>query len=308
MNIIFMGTPDFAVPCLQRLIDDGHKVSAVFTQPDKPKGRGYKMVMPPVKELALKYDIPVYQPQKVKNNEEVLKTIEDIAPDIIVVVAYGKILPNSILEAPKLGCVNIHASLLPEYRGAGPIQWSVIDGKKETGVTSMFMGEGVDTGDMILKMKTEIGEDETSGELHDRLSEIGAECLGRTIKLFETDSVVREKQDDSLSTHAPMLEKSMGKIDFTWDKQRLHNLVRGMSPWPGAYTHLNGKLLKIHKAKIADGVSGNPGELLDEKRFIVGCANGAIEFLEVQLEGAKRMSAQDFLRGKKLTKGFVFGE
>lgn len=307
MNVIFMGTPDFAVPCLQRLIDDGHNVSAVFSQPDKPKGRGYKMVMTPVKELAVKYDIPVYQPQKIKGNDEVFEVIESLEPDIIVVVAYGKILPKRILDAPKLGCVNIHASLLPKYRGAGPIQWSVINGEKVTGVTSMFMAEGLDTGDMILKLSTEIGEDETSGELHDRLSEIGAECLSQTMKLFEENRVERIKQDDSLSCYAPMLEKSMGKIDFSWDKQRLHNLVRGMSPWPGAYTYIDSKLLKVHKARIAEGIKGGEGELLDEKKFIVGCSDGAMEFLEVQLEGAKRMGAEDFLRGKKLKKGFIFG-
>lgn len=307
MNVIFMGTPDFAVPCLQRLIDDGHNVSAVFSQPDKPKGRGYKMVMTPVKELAVKYDIPVYQPQKIKGNDEVFEVIESLEPDVIVVVAYGKILPKRILDAPKLGCVNIHASLLPKYRGAGPIQWSVINGEKVTGVTSMFMAEGLDTGDMILKLSTEIGEDETSGELHDRLSEIGAECLSQTMKLFEENKVERTKQDDSLSCYAPMLEKSMGKIDFSWDKQRLHNLVRGMSPWPGAYTYIDGKLLKVHKARIAEGIKGAEGELLDEKKFIVGCSDGAMEFLEVQLEGAKRMGAEDFLRGKKLKKGFIFG-
>ncbi len=307
MNVIFMGTPEFAVPCLKRLIDDGHTVSAVFTQPDKPKGRGYKMVMPPVKELAVKYDIPVYQPNKLKNNEEAFGIIESIDADLIVVVAYGKLLPARILKAPKLGCINIHASLLPQYRGAGPIQWSVIDGQKITGVTSMFMEEGLDTGDMILKMQTEIGGDETSGELHDRLSEIGAECLSRTLNLFENGNVERIKQDDSCSTYAPMLQKSMGKIDFSWEAERLHNLIRGMSPWPGAYTYIDGKLLKVHKARICVGKSGKPGEILDDKRFIVGCDGGALEFLEVQLEGAKRMGAEDFLRGKKLDKGFILG-
>lgn len=307
MNVIFMGTPEFAVPCLERLIADGHNVSAVFSQPDKPKGRGYKMVMTPVKEVAVKHDIPVYQPQKIKGNDEVFETIENLQPDIIVVVAYGKILPKRILDAPKLGCINIHASLLPKYRGAGPIQWSVINGEKETGVTSMFMSEGLDTGDMILKLSTEIGEDETSGELHDRLSVIGAECLSQTMKLFEENKVQRTEQDDALSCYAPMLEKSMGKIDFSWDRQRLHNLVRGMSPWPGAYTYIDGKLLKVHKAKAVDGMHGKAGELLDEKKFIVACGDGALEFIEVQLEGAKRMNAQDFLRGKKLCKGLILG-
>lgn len=308
MNVIFMGTPDFAVPCLQKLIDDGHDVKAVFTQPDKPKGRGYKMVMTPVKELAVKYEIPVYQPVKLRGDEEVFELIESIKADIIVVVAYGQILPKRVLGAPKLGCINIHASLLPRYRGAGPIQWSVIDGESVTGVTSMFMAEGLDTGDMILKKETEIGENETSGELHDRLSVIGAECLSETLKLFENGTVTRTQQDDSLSNYAPMLKKSMGKIDFTWDKKRLHNLIRGMSPWPGAYTYLNGKLLKIHKAKIAESGQGEPGEIIDDKKFIVACSDGALEFLEVQLEGAKRMSAGDFLRGKKLEKGTILGE
>lgn len=297
MRIVFMGTPEFAQASLQKLIETGHNIVGVFTQPDKPKGRGYKLVAPPVKELALEHNIPVYQPEKMKDGTA-LSILKELNPDLIAVVAYGRILPKDILELPKYGCINVHGSLLPKYRGAGPIQWSVIDGEPVTGVTTMYMGEGLDTGDMILKKETPIGENETYGELHDRLKEIGAEALVETIALIEQGKAPREKQDDSLSSYAPMLDKKIAKIDFNKPAQQLHNLIRGLSPWPVAHTTVGGKLLKVHRAVLSSG-KGEPGAVIDNKKFIVACKEGALELLEVQMEGGKRMKGEDFLRGRK---------
>ena len=297
MRIVFMGTPEFAQASLQKLIETGHNIVGVFTQPDKPKGRGYKLVAPPVKELALEHNIPVYQPEKMKDGTA-LSILKELNPDLIAVVAYGRILPKDILELPKYGCINVHGSLLPKYRGAGPIQWSVIDGEPVTGVTTMYMGEGLDTGDMILKKETPIGENETYGELHDRLKEIGAEALVETIALIEQGKAPREKQDDSLSSYAPMLDKKIAKLDFNKPAQQLHNLIRGLSPWPVAHTTVGGKLLKVHRAVLSSG-KGEPGAVIDNKKFIVACKEGALELLEVQMEGGKRMKGEDFLRGRK---------
>ena len=297
MKIVFMGTPEFAEASLQKLLETDHQIVGVFTQPDKPKGRGYKLVAPPVKELALAHNIPVFQPQKMRDGTA-LDILQELQPDLIAVVAYGKILPKEILELPRYGCINVHGSLLPKYRGAGPIQWSVINGESVTGVTTMYMGEGLDTGDMILKKETPIGENETYGELHDRLKEIGAQALVETIELIEQGKAPREVQDDSLSSYAPMLDKQIARLDFTKDAQTLHNLIRGLSPWPVAHTTVDGKLLKIHRAVLADG-KGQPGEVIDSKKFIVACKEGALELLEVQLEGGKRMKGEDFLRGRK---------
>lgn len=297
MKIVFMGTPEFAEASLQKLLETDHQIVGVFTQPDKPKGRGYKLVAPPVKELALAHNIPVFQPQKMRDGTA-LEILQELQPDLIAVVAYGKILPKEILELPRYGCINVHGSLLPKYRGAGPIQWSVINGESVTGVTTMYMGEGLDTGDMILKKETPIGENETYGELHDRLKEIGAQALVETIELIEQGKAPREVQDDSLSSYAPMLDKQIARLDFTKDAQTLHNLIRGLSPWPVAHTTVDGKLLKIHRAVLADG-KGQPGEVIDSKKFIVACKEGALELLEVQLEGGKRMKGEDFLRGRK---------
>ena len=296
MRIVFMGTPEFAQASLQKLIETGHNIVGVFTQPDKPKGRGYKLVAPPVKELALEHNIPVYQPEKMKDGTA-LSILKELNPDLIAVVAYGRILPKDILELPKHGCINVHGSLLPKYRGAGPIQWSVIDGEPVTGVTTMYMGEGLDTGDMILKKETPIGENETYGELHDRLKEIGAEALVETIALIEQGKAPREKQDDSLSSYAPMLDKKIAKLDFNKPAQQLHNLIRGLSPWPVAHTTVGGKLLKVHRAVLSSG-KGEPGAVIDNKKFIVACKEGALELLEVQMEGGKRMKGEDFLGDK----------
>ena len=297
MKIVYMGTPDFAVPPLAALVKAGYEVTAVVTQPDKPKGRGKTLMPTPVKEEAMKYDIPVYQPLKVRDPEFV-EILENIAPDIIVVAAFGQIIPKKILDMPKYGCINIHASLLPKYRGAAPIQWAVINGDKVSGVTTMRMDEGLDTGDMILKKETPIGENETYGELHDRLKEIGAEALVETIGLIEQGKAPREKQDDSLSSYAPMLDKKIAKLDFNKPAQQLHNLIRGLSPWPVAHTTVGGKLLKVHRAVLSSG-KGEPGAVIDNKKFIVACKEGALELLEVQMEGGKRMKGEDFLRGRK---------
>ena len=306
MRVVFMGTPEFAVPSLKQLIDDGHQVVGVFAQPDKPKGRGYKLAPPPVKEAAMEYNIPVYQPTSMRDGTA-LEILKELAPDVIIVVAYGKILPKEILELPPKGCINVHGSLLPKYRGAGPIQWSVINGEKVTGVTTMYMGEGLDTGDMLLKEETPIGENETSGELHDRLCLVGAHCLSETMKKLEEGALEPVAQDDSISTYAPMLNKEMAKIDFTKSMSELHDLIRGLSPWPVAYTSLNGTLLKVHRAVKAQG-HGEPGTLLDKKKMVIACGDGALEFLEVQMAGAKRMSAGDFLRGKQLQPGIKLGD
>lgn len=306
MKIVFMGTPDFAVPCLQKLIDMGQTIAGVFTQPDKPKGRGYQLAPPPVKELALRHGLPVYQPAKMRDGEA-LGIIRELAPDLIVVVAYGKMLPKDILDAPKLGCVNVHGSLLPKYRGAGPIQWSVIEGEAVTGVTTMYMGEGMDTGDMILKEEIPIGEEETAGELYDRLCVLGAECLEKTVRLFESgEPVPREVQDDTLATHAPMLDKDIAKLDFTKSAAALHNLIRGINPWPIAHTVFRGKLLKVYRARAVQG-SGAPGEIIDGHRMLVACGEGALELLEVQAEGAKRIAAADFMNGKRVQTGELLG-
>ncbi|MBQ9939718.1 MAG: methionyl-tRNA formyltransferase [Oscillospiraceae bacterium] len=300
-----MGTPDFAVPCLKRLIDLKYNVVGVFTQPDKPKGRGYKLTPPPVKELALEAGIPVYQPEKMRDGTA-YSILTELAPDMIIAVAYGKILPKDILDLPKYGCVNVHGSLLPKYRGAAPIQWSVINGDKTTGVTSMKMDVGMDTGNMLLKLETPIGEEETGGELFDRLALLGADCLEQTLDLFGDTVPEGEKQNEEEATYAEMLTKEHGEIDFTLSAKRLHDLIRGTSPWPSAYTWLDGSRIKLHRAAPIEG-KGAPGELLDSKKLIIACGEGALQVFEVQPEGGKRMNAEDYLRGKRLEKGVIFG-
>ena len=304
MDIVFMGTPEFAVPCLERLVADGHNVKGVFTQPDKPKGRGHKMQFPPVKECAVSHDIPVFQPTKMRDGEA-LKILEELKPELIIVVAYGKILPKEILEFPKYGCVNMHASLLPKYRGAAPIQWCVLNGEKESGVTAMQMDVGLDTGDMLLVGKTEIAENETAGELHDKLSEIGAEIMSKTIKMIENGELKPEKQDDSLSNYAPMLTKDLCPIDWNLSAQEVHNKVRGLSPWPVATTTVNGKLLKIHRTELVGKVKGNSGEIVKaDKELIVACGDGnGVRILVLQAEGKKAMPAGDFLTGNLMETG-----
>lgn len=303
MRVVFMGTPDFAVPCLRRLLEDGHEVVGVFTQPDKPRGRGYTLCPPPVKELALEKGIPVWQPTKLRDGSA-LEILRQLAPELIVVVAYGRILPKDLLDCPPLGCVNIHGSLLPKYRGAAPIQWTVLNGDPVAGVTSMYMAEGMDTGDMILTMETPVEENETSGELFDRLMELGAECLSRTMKLFEEGNVPRRPQQEEEATMAPILDKAMGQLkSFDQDAKAIHNLIRGLNPWPSVtIPAANGKNLKIHRSVLVAG-SGKPGEILDSKKLVVACGSGALELTEVQPEGKGRMTGGEFMRGARLTKG-----
>lgn len=307
MRIVFMGTPDFAAAILQRLIDTGRNVVGVFSQPDKPVGR--KQIITPTasKVVAMEHNIPVFQPAKLRDGEA-LKIMQELKPDLTVVAAYGKILPKDILDVAPLGNVNVHGSLLPEYRGSAPIQWSVINGDKVTGITTMFMAEGMDTGDMIMKFELPIGEDETAGELFDRMAELGAESIEKTLELFDNGEVKAEPQNEEEATYAPMLKKEMGEIDFGKTAEEIHNLVRGLNPWPMAYTFFDGKSVKIHEAKEVEGFSGTEGTLLDEKRFVVGTKNGAVEFITVQPEGKNKMSGADFIRGRRLEKGAKFGK
>lgn len=295
MRIVFMGTPDFAVPCLDALIKDGNEIAGVFTQPDKPKGRRAVLMPPPVKERALQSNIKVYQPSTLKDGKA-FELLRELSPEMIVVVAYGKILPKEILDLPPKGCINVHASLLPEYRGAAPIQQAVLDGKTVTGVTAMYMDAGLDTGDMLMKTEVSIGENETAEELHDRLSAAGAELIVKVVHAAGEGTLKREKQDDSKASYVGMLTKEMSKIDFTESSDRVHNKVRGLYSWPGASAQVGGKKVKIHSTRLADG-SGTPGQVLSLKPLIVACGEGAVEIKEIQPEGKKRMDAAAFING-----------
>ncbi len=307
MKIVFMGTPDFSVPCLKAIADNGYDIPAVFTQPDKPKGRGYKMIPTPVKVCAESYNIPVYQPISLRKGEDAeksLETLKEIDPDVIIVVAYGQILPKEILELPKHGCINIHASLLPQYRGAAPIQRCILDGMTETGVTSMMMEEGLDTGDMLIKSKLHITENMTADELHDKLSEAGAKVLLETLRAVEEGTLKPEKQDDSLSTYAKMITKDMSALDFTLPAQQVHNVIRGVT----GFTMMDSKRLKVYRSVISETGSTEAGTVTDENNFTVACGDGkGVTFLEVQYEGSKRMTTDNFLRGRKITKGQKLG-
>ena len=306
MRIVFMGTPDFAVPSLKKIIEKGYKVEAVFTQPDKPKGRGHKMQMSPVKEVALEHNIPVYQPQTLRNNEEMLGVLKDIAPDMIVVAAYGKILPESVLNLPKYGSINVHGSLLPKYRGAAPIQWAVLNGDKVTGVTIMYMGLGIDTGDMISKREMIIGENETAGELFDRMSEVGAELLVDTIPDIVNGTAKREKQDESLAVHAPMINKEMGVMNYENSAEHIFNQVRGLNPWPSAYTSLSGKKMKVFTCRVINK-QGKPGlAFVNDGKLSVYCGENALELLEIQPENGKRMLSSSYLLGHPLKEETYF--
>src|SRR5258708_26383635 len=295
MKLIFMGTPAFAVPTLERLVEKGHQVTAVFTRPDRPKGRGQKDSMPPVKQAALRLGVPVLQPERVKH-PEVAGRIREIAPEVIVVVGYGQIIPRSILEIPPQGIINVHASLLPKYRGAAPIQWAIARGETSTGVTTMRINEGLDTGDMLLKWETAIGLEENAVELGRRLAVAGADLLVRT--LAELSAIKPQPQDDSQATYAPILKKEDGKIDWQLSAREILNRIRGFEPWPGGYGFLRGQRLQISKA-AAGGPKLPPGALrVANRRLYAGCGNGeSIELQEVQLEGKKRMPAAAFLTG-----------
>jgi methionyl-tRNA formyltransferase len=308
MRIIFMGTPEFACPTLKVLIERGEQIVAVVTQPDRPKGRGQQTLAPPVKLLALEHGIPVLQPVKVRH-PDAIEEIRALKPDLIVVVAFGQILPKALLEIPTRGCINVHASLLPRYRGAAPLNWCIINGETETGVTTMMMDVGLDTGDMLLKRTTPIDPDEDTSSLHNRLSGIGAELLAETLDLAAQGLLVPEKQDDTLTCYAPMLKKEDGLIDWGKDAPGIKNLVRGMTPWPGAFTYLEDKLIKVYRVQSALG-SGSPGEVLAAGRdgIEVACGEGSVLIHELQLEGKKRLPAAEFLAGCKLTPGAVLGQ
>ena len=307
MRLVFMGTPDFAVPSLRALLDAGHEVCAVYTQPDKPQGRKQILTAPPVKTLALEHDIPVFQPNTLKNEDEQAR-LRELAPEVIIVVAYGKLLPKAVLDIPPHGCINVHGSLLPRWRGAAPIQWAVIAGDEMAGVTTMQMAEGLDTGDMLLTYETKVGEKETAGELFDRLAQSGAELLTQT--LVKLDEITPRPQDDAQSCYAHMLDKQMAVIDWSKSAHEIDCLIRGLNPWPIALTTLSGERLKVFAAEKAAG-NGEPGTVLEadpKKGLTVACGEGALKLIEIQLVGGKRMKATDFLRGHVIEVGTKLGE
>ena len=300
MRVVFMGTPDIAVTCLKKIIADGFEVVGVYTQPDRPKGRGMKMVYSPVKEVAIDKNIPVFQPENFRE-EETVEELRALKPDICAVVAYGRILPQKVLDVPTLGCINIHASILPQYRGSAPYQWAVLDGLTETGVTAQYMFLQMDAGDIIDVAKTPIGENETAGELLDRLAVLGADLLSRTLTRFENGKVEATPQNEAEVSFAPMLDKTMCPIDWNKTAQQVHNHVRGLHPWPVATMELQGKKFKVHATRVVEG-SGKPGEILGLTKtgLRIACGEGAVEILSLQAEGGKRMAAPDYFRGHPL--------
>ncbi len=313
MRIVFMGTPDFAVPTLKTLAESEHEVVAVYTQPDKPKGRGHAMQFTPVKEAALDYDIPVYQPEKVRN-AECIDEIRSHKPDAIIVVAYGQILPKELLNIPKYGCINVHASLLPKYRGAAPIQFAILGGETVTGVTAMFMDVELDTGDMLKKVEIPMDPEETGGSLHDKLCVLGGPLVLDVLKELEEGTAVREPQNQALATYCKKLDKSMGKLDFSKSAVELERLIRGLNPWPCAYTTLDGKLLKLWKASVIENIGKQYADAscgavvkVDKDGLYVKTAKGILIITELQLEGKKRMAVDDFLRGYQVMEGIVLG-
>ncbi len=310
MKIAFMGTPDFAVPCLKKLIESENEIVGVFCQPDKPKGRTQEMVMPAVKVTAIENNIPVFQPATLKNGAG-LAILKEIEPELVVVTAYGKILPEDFLSYPKYGCINIHGSILPKYRGASPVQWAVLNGDSEAGVTAMQMDAGLDTGDMLLTKTVPVGENETAEELFDTLSVLGADVLMQTLDLLKNGELKPVKQDKSMATYVGMLSKEMSPIDWKLSAFEIHNKIRGLYSWPGASTRLGGKILKIHKAVKSSKTGNNiPGSVVSTDKAITVCCgdNKCVDLLEIQLEGKKRMSSEDFLRGRKIEQGTILGQ
>lgn len=308
MKIVFMGTPDFSVPCLNALIENGHEVVLVVTQADKPKGRGHKLTPPPVKECAVKHDIPVYQPASMKS-DEVFEVLKEANADIFIVVAYGKILPGRILNLPPYGCVNVHASLLPKYRGAAPIQWSIINGETKTGVTTMQMDEGLDTGDMLMKIEVPIAPDETGETLHDKLSLAGKDVLIKTLTALQAGTLQPQKQNDAESCYASMIDKQLAKIDFSKSADEICCLIRAMNSYPYAQTFYEGKLLKIAKAtpvKLND-ITAKNGTIVSVKDggFTVKCGNNAIFVTEIQMEGKRKMPVSEYVKGNTITVGTI---
>ena len=300
MRVVFMGTPDIAATCLKKILSDGFEVVGVYTQPDRPKGRGMKMVFSPVKEVALAAGIPVLQPENFRADEDV-EALRELKPDVVAAVAYGRILPQRVLDIPTKGCVNIHASLLPQYRGSAPYQWAVLDGLTETGVTAQHMALKMDAGDIIDVAKTPIGENETAGELLDRLAVLGADLLSRVLTRFEKDDVAGVPQNEAEVSFAPMLDKSMCPIDWTKTAQQVHNHVRGLHPWPVATMELQGQKFKVHATAVVEG-KGEPGQILELTKtgLIIACGEGAVEIRQLQAEGGKRMAAPDYFRGHPL--------
>ena len=300
MRVVFMGTPDIAATCLKQILADGFEVVGVYTQPDRPKGRGMKLVASPVKEVALEHDIPVFQPENFRDSATV-EQLKSLQPDICAVVAYGRILPQSVLDAPTYGCINIHASVLPSYRGSAPYQWAVLDGCQSTGVTAMYLCREMDAGDIIEISETPIGPEETAGELLDRLAVLGASLLSKTLTRFLSGKVEATAQDASKATYAPMLDKTMCPIDWSKTAQQVHDHVRGMNPWPVATMELQGGRFKVYATALCDG-SGEPGEVLGLTKtgLKIACAEGAVEIRTLQAEGGKRMAAPDYFRGHPL--------
>ncbi|MDI9475831.1 MAG: methionyl-tRNA formyltransferase [Natronincolaceae bacterium] len=310
MKIVYMGTPQFAVPCLETLVDDKHEIIGVFTQPDRPSGRGRKINITPVKEKALEHNIPVFQPNTLKD-VEVFKNIEKLNPDIIIVVAYGQLLPTEILRVPKYGCINVHASLLPKYRGAAPINWAVINGEESTGITTIYMDAGLDTGDILLKEEIKIYEDETAGELHNRLMYLGAEVLDKTIDLIGTEEIRPVPQNHKEASYAPMLTKEHGKIDWSRPAEEIKNLIRGTIPWPTPYTTYNGKIMKVWKGSVIYGNEDHkPGTILEVKKDCILVATGKdiLSIEELQFSGRKKMSVNQYLVGNNIEPGIILGE
>ena len=303
MRVVFMGTPDIAATCLKKILADGFDVVGVYTQPDRPKGRHMKLVASPVKEVAAAAGIPVFQPENFRE-EETVTELRELKPDICAVVAYGRILPQKVLDVPPLGCINIHASLLPKYRGSAPYQWAVLDGLAQTGVTAMYLCREMDAGDIIDVSKTPIGENETAGELLDRLAVLGAELLSKTLRRFEGGKVPAVPQNEAEVSYAPMLDKSICPIDWAKTAQQVHNHVRGLHPWPVATMELQGKTVKVHATRVVEG-SGRPGEILGLTKtgLRIACGEGAVEILSLQAEGGKRMAAPDYFRGHPLERG-----
>ncbi len=307
MNIIFMGTPEFSVPSLQKLISE-FQVSAVFTQPDRPKGRGKSLAMSPIKQLAVSYDIPVYQPLRLKKNEEMIEKIKSLKPDFIVVVAFGQLLPKEILEIPKYGCINLHASLLPKYRGAAPINWCIIEGESKSGNTTMLMDVGLDTGDMLLTEEVELSDSITAGELHDILMNSGGELLVKTINGIVSKEIDPVKQENELSTYASMLDKEMAKINWEHSNIKIHNFIRGLNPWPMAYTHYEDRVMKIHKSRVLNEKSSKQvGTIIEVSKegLKVSTGSGVLLIEEIQFPGKKPLKVKEYIIGNKIDEGLI---
>lgn len=310
MKIVFMGTPDFSLASLDKLIDGGYEIAAVVTQPDRPKGRGKKLTPPPVKERALEACLRVLQPERVKDSG-FIEALKELSPDIIIVVAYGQILPEEIINLPAMGCINVHASLLPKYRGAAPINWCIINGESRTGVTTMYMDKGMDTGDILLQRETEIGEDETAGELHDRLAVLGADLLLETLEGIQRKEVERKVQDHSAATYAPQLVRENGRVDWNLDAKSIYNIIRGTNPWPGCYTVYKGERMKLWEAKVLEQKSrGTAGKVLEAGHggMLVQAGSGTLLVTKIQMPSSRVMTVDEYLRGNSLETGYILGE